>query len=86
MTRALLLIAAMATVAGCSRLTDSHGGRVAPGSRGPAMVGVVNPAGHKIPAAAVSAVPSGGYWNCRGDRPEHAARCTLHSVVPRAKR
>lgn len=86
MTRTLLALAILATIAGCGRFNDSHGGRVAPGSRGPVMEGYTNPAGLKVPKRAVSAVPSGGYWNCEGNRPEHAARCTLHSAPLRAKR
>ena len=78
MTRTLLLLALMATTAACGRLSDGHGGRIAPGSRGAAMAGVANPAGLKVPDHAVSALPSSGFWNCEGNRKEHAARCTLH--------
>lgn len=84
MQRTFLVLALMASVAGCGRFSDSDGARVAPGSRGPVMEGTTNPAGLKVPAHAVSATPSGGFWNCEGTRREHAARCTLHPTVERS--
>lgn len=84
MTRTFLILAVIASVAGCGRFSDSSGGRKAPGSRGPVSEVYTNPAGLKVPAHAVNAVPSGGFWNCEGNRREHAARCTLHPTVTRA--
>ena len=51
-------------VMGCDRFIERNGAKSAPGARGPAMEGVVNPAGLKVPASAVSGNPSPGYWNC----------------------
>jgi len=84
MNRALFVLALVAAASGCGRFSDNHGGRPAPGARGPAMVGYTNPAGLKVPDHAVSAKPSAGFWNCEGNRPEHAARCTLYPDAPRA--
>ena len=76
MIRILLLVAALAATTACTRMGGQKG-KIAPGSRGPVMEGVVNPAGLKVPASAVSAVPNVGYWNCSGNRPEHRVRCTI---------
>lgn len=87
MLRPLLLAAlVLSTAAGCSRLNDRFGARVAPESRGPAMEGVASPSGMKIPAKAVGSEPNAGYWDCGHTRYEHAVRCALHEPVARAKR
>jgi hypothetical protein len=86
MLRIVLLATLALSVAGCDRFNDRFGARKAPGSRGADMVGVVSPSGMKVPASAVGSEPSVGYWNCEGNRPEHAVRCTLHEPVKRANR
>lgn len=75
-TQSFLLIALL--LGACS----GQGGKVAPGSRGPEMVGVVSPSGMKVPARAVSAEPNNGYWSCNTGHYEHKARCTLTGPLP----
>lgn len=86
MLRALLVATLILSVAGCARMNDRFGARKAPGARGPEMTTVVSPSGMKVPASAVGSEPSAGYWNCEGNRPEHAVRCTLHEPVKRSNR
>jgi hypothetical protein len=85
MLRTLLLTTTLLAIAGCDRFSDGFGGQSAPGARGPVMEGVASPSGMKVPRVAVGSEPSAGYWNCEGNRPEHAVRCTLHEPVPRAR-
>lgn len=71
------------SVSACDRFSDRYGAGPADGARGPAMEGVYNPAGLKVPASAVDTRPSGGYWNCGEGfdgyaAPEHEVRCTMH--------
>jgi hypothetical protein len=86
MLRILLLTTLVLSVTSCGRLSDRFGAKQAPGARGASMTGVVSPSGMKIPAVAVGSQPSEGYWNCKGNRPEHTVRCTLHEPVQRANK
>lgn len=77
MIRTLLIFSVALTLTGC----------VNPGKRGPEMVGYKNAAGLKVPAVAVDAHETNGYWNCGNGRDdtykyEHAVRCVLDDNAP----